>query len=317
MDPWPHTFVLVASGGGSLVERACACMATKLLRVATRAVGDTVLVHDSKADLWRRGVIAKLEEGGDGAVAMYHVAVGMRSYASPPSGVLVPSAGGIAAIMREAARAGSDGLVAALLELGVGIYESDLAATTALHAAAGAGQSTVCKLLTAAGADPYLEDAHQLSAYEEAVHSRSNEVRRLFRHEESDTDVQEAHDSLGSTGARDGILPASDGAPAADDAAAALLLVGLNCSGGSLWDNAVPEPDQEARALLGAALERIPDPEKAAAYINASAGRGGVVLLHLAARCGWLLGRACARANVRSPARATSARAGHAAPRAR
>ena len=295
MDPWPSTFVLVASGGGRATARACAFMASQLLTVATRAVGELVLVHDQVSKLWRRGTITSVTSSGSSprSEVKFSVRVGMRNLEADSSSVLVPSAGGISAIMREAAKAGRNILVEALLELGVGIFESDLAATTALHAAAGAGQPSVCKLLTAAGADPYLENARQLSAYEEAVHSRSNLCRRLFRQEESDTDVQEAHDTMGSSAQQEGRTREAG----AGGEAAALLLVTLDHSGGSLWDNSEPSEDTEAKELLDAAMDEIAqgeglsDEERGArvkACINTAAGASGVTVLHLAARCGWL-----------------------------
>ena len=80
----------------------------------------------------------------------------------------------------------------------------------------------------------------------------------------------------------------------------ALLLVGLNHSGGSLWDTAVPYPDHEVKAILGQALESISRAaegdgldeaaiaERLKRCVTATAGASGVVLLHVAARCGWL-----------------------------
>ena len=215
MDPWPGTFVLIATGGGPIILAACAAMAVQLLKVAKREPGVSVLVYEDGEERWKRGIIEKvidaspanakgpaegrakrgddllagpLARGGHSpalAVTVHHyeVSVGIDVVVAPPSRVLVPSSGGISALLREAAGADSVDLVRAFLVLGVGIFEVDMSGTTALHAAAAGGQLQTCKLLIDAGIDPLLDNARQESPWEQvrtlpkSLHVSSNLTR--------------------------------------------------------------------------------------------------------------------------------------------
>jgi hypothetical protein len=218
MDPWPATFVHLATGGGPLLLRACAAMATRTLKVGKREPGVSVLAFDGDGQHWLRGTItrelhvselqldarqhAHLYAGTPqsdvdcGTLFEVRVTGDIDKLYAPPSRVLIPSAGGISALLREAASAGSDEFVGALLALGVGGYEVDPAGVTALHAAAAAGYVSVCQLLLDAGVDPHLDNARQVSAYEAAVQSRSNACRRLFVPDDFHADIQRALDEL-------------------------------------------------------------------------------------------------------------------------
>ena len=198
MDPWPGTFVEIATGGGPLVLAACAAMAVAKLKVAVREPGTAVLIFEEQEERWMRGVIDEVlelsapEDSGLKGVSevRFSVKVGVNSVIAPASRVHVPSSGGISALLREAAGADKEDLVKALLDLGVGTFEVDPSGTTALHTAAGNGCVDVCRVLLAAGIDPFLDNARQESPMEKAVHEQQNYVRRLFEPKETDADME-------------------------------------------------------------------------------------------------------------------------------
>lgn len=183
--PWPGTFVRLATEGGPIILRACAMLAVQHSRVVSREEHDEVLVLDED-EVWARGEIERVLPSTslaacDDAPPMFAVKVGRLHLKAESKNVLVPSSGGVGAVLREAASASSAELVSALLELGVGVFEADLSGSTALHAAAYAGSVEVCRALLDARADPLQENAQQLSAYELAVQQKRNGVRRLVR----------------------------------------------------------------------------------------------------------------------------------------
>ena len=222
MPPWPRTFVAVATGGGGnsdpatpslldggtgdpAVTAACARLAVEHLRMPALTVGADVLCLVSKevasqggaADCCASGehdglwCIARLQTiHDDGVTVTYDCRIGRTVHAQlPASHVLVPGAGGLGAVLREAAAAGACDLVEALLALKVGVFCADPSATTALHAAARSGHVDVCELLLEARADAFLHNNRQSSPYELAMNHQHPRVRRLFKPQESDKDV--------------------------------------------------------------------------------------------------------------------------------
>ena len=106
-------------------EKACAAMAVNHLKVAERKEGVNVLVHEDGEDRWKRGIIEKelnrdeadfeakwakirenLPEVEQESGKLFKVRMGNISIFAAGSRVLVPSSGGIAALLREAAAAG-------------------------------------------------------------------------------------------------------------------------------------------------------------------------------------------------------------------
>ena len=157
--------------GGPVVQCACAVMAVAMLPLSSRTVGDSVVVRDDDEETWRRGVITALVlsdgervSSADGAPAAgapgasvedIEVKVGIVTVSAKPSRVLVPSVSSIFSILSCAAASGSAELVRDLLELGVGIYESNASGDTALLVlAARNDRLEVCRVLVDAGADP-------------------------------------------------------------------------------------------------------------------------------------------------------------------
>ena len=99
-------------------------------------------------------------------------------------------------LLLEAASAGKEGLVAALLKAGVSIYESDNDANSALLSAAfhsrSDGHHAVCKLLLEWKGDPDTPNRHALSARDCAFARRDTALRRIFCPSESDKDFTPA-----------------------------------------------------------------------------------------------------------------------------
>ena len=229
VSPWPRTFVHLAVGSGSpTVLHACAAMACshERLEVPRREVGSAVLVYIEEDWRWRIGIIAAKHESEADAKASALVTTsspGLTSRnlvhsaaASPCKGTGLkdgwsfdvrvgktllrglPSSrvflresggGGVGAVLREAAGAGSAELVRALLSRGVSCYAASEDGSTALHFAARSGAEDVCRLLMAEGIDPRLDNAAQVSPYELSVSFHHAGVRRIFAPREAAADL--------------------------------------------------------------------------------------------------------------------------------
>lgn len=221
MPPWPRTFVAVATGGGGnvgsaalspiagrwgnpVVTAACAHLAVEHLRMPALKQGADVLCLVSSETGSEGPSKGKVEHDGlwcsarlqtihdDGVTVTYDCRIGRKLHTRlPASHVLVPGAGGLGAVLREAAAAGAWDLVENLLMLKVGVFCADPSATTALHAAARSGHVDVCALLLEARADAFMHNNRQASPYELAMNNQHPRVRRLFKPQESDKDVTE------------------------------------------------------------------------------------------------------------------------------
>ena len=297
MEPWPATFVTIATKGGPVVQCACAVMAVAMLPLSSRTVGDAVVAHHDDEETWRRGVITALVlsdgervSSADGAPAAgapgasvedIEVKVGIVTVSAKPSRVLVPSVSSIFSILSCAAASGSAELVRDLLELGVGIYESNASGDTALLAAARNDRLEVCRVLVDAGADPFLDNARQESAFEAAVRSEARHCRRLFHPEEADIDLTAALTFLDQAGVQ------GNGGGGGDDAPSEAVLQLLTAA-------AAREGDEgHALTMMEKALESGERDD--AAFANSVCGESGVSALMLAASrghstcCRWLL----------------------------
>ena len=98
----------------------------------------------------------------------------------PPTKALCQREDGVGALLREAAAAGKEKMVEALLFLGASPFAADARLNTALHLAAVAGHVSICQRLLDKRADHRVRNAQQETAWTLALSNKHNAVRRLF-----------------------------------------------------------------------------------------------------------------------------------------
>ena len=113
----------------------------------------------------------------------------------PPAHVIAKTDGGPAALLRAAASAGCVPLLAALLAIGVSVFEAATDASTALHNAAAQGHADCIHMLVAARASPEMDTDGNLSALNYVQQSCPRDLRaRATRAMTPSTSDKEAYD---------------------------------------------------------------------------------------------------------------------------
>ena len=182
--PWPKRLAAL----GTTVDEAAMQMVAELVEEERVRVGTVVAATKDNGVNWRFGSAVTAV---DSDTITVKTSSDNELEGLPPTKALVMCEGGAGALLREAAAAGKEKMVEALLGAGVSLFAADARLNTALHLAAAAGHARVCRMLRDKGADFTVYNAQKQSALEMAIANKHEAARRLFQPTPSDREFTE------------------------------------------------------------------------------------------------------------------------------